>query len=74
VVIGQITEEPVDPVHWWRGFYHFSRPHQSLRVKVSGLKRRYQERTPAMAAGFTDHIWTVGELLSLPLVFEGSAC
>lgn len=61
-------------VHWWRGFYHFARPHQSLRVRVSGLKCRYRERTPAMAAGFTDRIWTVGELLSLPLVFEGGAC
>jgi IS1 family transposase/transposase-like protein len=61
-------------VHWWRGFYHFARVHESLRVKVPGLKRRYRERTPAMAAGFTDHIWTVGELLSLPLVFEGGAC
>jgi IS1 family transposase len=61
-------------VHWWRGFYHFARVHESLRMKVPGLKRRYRERTPAMAAGFTDHIWTVGELLSLPLVFEGGAC
>jgi len=61
-------------IHWWRGFYHFARAHESLRVKVPGLKRRYRERTPAMAAGFTDHIWTVGELLSLPLVFEGGAC
>jgi len=61
-------------VHWWRGFYHFARPHQSLRTKVPGLKRRYRERTPAMAAGLTDHIWTVGDMLSLPLVFEGGAC
>ena len=57
-------------VEWWRGFYHFARPHQSLRLRVPGLKRRYRERTPAMAAGMTDHVWTVGELLSLPLVYE----
>jgi len=57
-------------VEWWRGFYHFARPHQSLRLRVPGLTRRYQERTPAMAAGMTDHVWTVGELLSLPLVYE----
>jgi hypothetical protein len=43
-------------------------------VHDTGLKRRYRDRTPAMAAGFTDHIWTVGELVSLPLVFEGGAC
>ncbi len=57
-------------VEWWRGFYHFARPHQSLRLRVPGLTRRYRERTPAMAAGMTDHVWTVGELLSLPLVYE----
>jgi hypothetical protein len=61
-------------VHWWRGFYHFARPHQSLRAKVPGLERRYRERTPAMAAGLTDHVWTVGDILSLPLVFEGGVC
>ena len=61
-------------VHWWRGFYHFARPHQSLRERVPGLKRRYQERTPAMAAGLTGHVWKVGDLLSLPLVLEGGAC
>ena len=33
----------------------------------------YMPEAPAMAAGFTDHIWTVGELLNLPLVFEGGA-
>lgn len=33
-------------------FYNFCKPHQTLRV------------TPAMEAGITDHVWTVGELLS----------
>lgn len=32
--------------------YNFCRVHQSLRI------------TPAMAAGITDHIWTLGELVS----------
>jgi IS1 family transposase/transposase-like protein len=61
-------------VHWWRSYYHLARPHQSLRERIPGLKRRYRERTPAMAAGLTDHIWSVGDILSLPLVFEGGAC
>ncbi len=60
-------------VHWWRSYYHLARPHQSLRVRVPGLKRRYRQRSSAMAAGFTDHIWTVGEIISLPLIFEGGA-
>jgi transposase-like protein/IS1 family transposase len=42
--------------HWaavacWFAFYNFCRVHKSLRV------------TPAMAAGISDHIWTVRELL-----------
>jgi transposase InsO family protein len=60
-------------VHWWRSYYHLARPHESLRVRIPGLKRRYRQRPPAMAAGFTDHIWTVGEIISLPLIFEGDA-
>jgi len=42
--------------HWaavslWYGFYNFCRVHKSLRV------------TPAMAAGISDHVWDVRELL-----------
>jgi len=49
--------------------YNLVRPHKSLRVEVlSHPRRRWQPRTPAMAAGLTDHIWTVGELLrTLPI-------
>jgi IS1 family transposase len=43
--------------HWaavalWFGFYNFCRVHKSLRV------------TPAMAAGISDHVWTVREILA----------
>lgn len=37
--------------------YNFARPHKSLRNPY--------DRTPAIAAGLTDHIWTIEELLSL---------
>jgi hypothetical protein len=42
--------------HWsavalWFAFYNFCRVHQSLRI------------TPAMAAGISDHVWSVRELL-----------
>ena len=36
--------------------YNFCTPHRSLRQED-------QERTPAMAAGLTGHLWSVGELL-----------
>jgi IS1 family transposase len=62
-------------VEWWRAYYHFVRPHESLRVALvqpreRGGKRtaqRYRQRTPAMAAGRTTHQWTAREVLSYPL-------
>jgi IS1 family transposase len=62
-------------LEWWRAYYHFVRPHASLRValvqpQMRGGKRlvqRYRQRTPAMAAGRTHRRWTAGEVLSCPL-------
>jgi hypothetical protein len=48
-------------------YYHFVRPHQSLRVPLLGLKRRYRQRTPAMALGLTHRIWSVRDLLHYPV-------
>jgi hypothetical protein len=45
--------------------YNFCWVHDSLRVRAPvGSGRKWQERTPAMAAGLTDHPWTMHELLS----------
>jgi hypothetical protein len=44
--------------------YHFCTPHASLRLAASGAGMRGMQRTPAMAAGITDHCWSVRELLS----------
>jgi IS1 family transposase len=60
---------------WWRGYYHFVRPHLSLREELSQpivrkgrqLPRRYRKRTPAMAVGIAGHRWTVREFISYPL-------
>jgi hypothetical protein len=38
--------------------YNFARPHSSL--KLDGEKR-----TPAMAVGVADHVWTLEEIASL---------
>ena len=59
----------------WRASYHFRRPHSSLRRQLDvpqarrgkQTPRRYTSRTPAMAAGLTDHIWSVEELLAFPV-------
>jgi len=42
--------------------YNFCWPHESLRLPALG-GQKWQERTPAMAAGLTDHIWTLEEML-----------
>ncbi len=44
--------------------YNFCWPHDSLRLLApSRQERKWQARTPAMAAGLTDHCWTMEELL-----------
>jgi len=48
---------------WEDWVYNLTRPLKTLRVEVNDGRRRWQPRSPAMAAGLTDHIWTVKELL-----------
>src|SRR5262249_28421428 len=62
-------------LEWWRAYYHFVRPHESLRVALvqprerggKRLTQRYRQRTPAMAAGRTKRRWTAREVLSCRL-------
>ena len=62
-------------VEWWCGYYHFVRPHTSLRMPLAepierGGRRqpqRYRQRTPAMAGGLTSRRWSVRDLLLSPL-------
>jgi IS1 family transposase len=44
--------------------YNFCWPVRTLRVKVA--ERQYEQRTPAMAAGLTDHVWTIREWATYP--------
>ena len=44
--------------------YNFCWRHASLRrAAPEGVGRQWEERTPAMAAGLTEHCWTLQELL-----------
>ena len=54
-------------------YYHFVIPHRGLRQRLEkpqptnghkGSSKKWLDRTPAMSAGLTDHIWTMDELLS----------
>lgn len=50
---------------WEDAIYNLARPLKTLRREVrNDPRRRWKPRTPAMAAGLTDHIWTVKELLT----------
>jgi len=50
---------------WEDAVYNLVRPLKTLRQAVDDQPgRRWQPRTPAMAAGLTDHIWTFKELLT----------
>ena len=52
-------------------YYNFCLPHASLRMPLAvplptngtGSATQWQPRTPAMAAGLTDHVWTLREVL-----------
>jgi hypothetical protein len=46
--------------------YNFCWPVRTLRVR--GTEGHWQQRTPAMAAGLTDHVWPLKEWLTLPAV------
>ena len=71
----KFTPELMEHLEWWRSYYHFVRPHESLEeelakpVQRKGKQqpRKYRKRTPAMMAGLTDRRWTVKELLLYPL-------
>jgi IS1 family transposase len=58
-------------LHMYQTYYNFCLPHGSLRVPLTqpqptngmGSAKRWQPRTPAMAAGLTDRVWTLREVL-----------
>jgi IS1 family transposase len=55
----------------FQAYHNFCLPHASLRVPLAapmptngtGSATQWQPRTPAMAAGLTDHVWTLREVL-----------
>lgn len=59
-------------VVFFQAFYNVARPHMSLRQPLplqartghGAIRPRWRERTPALAAGLTDHVWTFRELLT----------
>ncbi len=54
---------------WGDAYYNWVRPRKGLRVAiVDDPSSKWLRRPPGMAAGLTDHIWSVKELLwTVPL-------
>ena len=50
---------------WEDVVYNFARHVKTLRLEVNDGIRRWLHRSPAMAAGLADHIWTTEELLTM---------
>lgn len=48
-------ENHVHMLALWHTYYNFARVHQTLRV------------TPAMEAGISSHVWSIGEIVNLTL-------
>ncbi len=58
---------------WEDWVYNLTRTVTTLSMPLPADERRWQRQTPAMAAGLTDHIWTIKELLTTvvpPLVLN----
>jgi IS1 family transposase len=50
-------------IDFFQAWYNFVKPHKSLRIEIKDSSRIWMQRTPAMAEGMTDHIWSLSELL-----------
>lgn len=48
---------------WEDAVYNLTRPVKTLRIEVNDSQQKWQQRSPAMAAGLTDHLWTIEEML-----------
>jgi hypothetical protein len=49
---------------WEDVVYNLTRAVKTLRLPVFDNERRWQPRSPAMAAGLADHLWSIRELLT----------
>ena len=51
-------------IDFFQAWYNLVKPHQSLRIEINEGRKRWTQRTPAMAEGLTDHVWSLKELLT----------
>jgi len=60
-------------IYFFQAFYNLARPHRSLREHIAPhadlFEQQWRPKTPAMAAGLTDHVWIFRELLTVKLAY-----
>jgi len=69
--LGQGEQGVRQQLAWYHVYYHVCLPHASLRQALpqpeltqgTGSARPWRPQTPAMAAGWTAHVWTLREVL-----------
>ena len=56
----------VQQVTLFQLYYNFCLPHATLKVALKNnlTRQKWQQRSPAMAVGLTDHLWSLGEVLA----------
>lgn len=62
-----------DASAWEDSVYNLVRPLKTLRQACVSGSRRWRRRSPAMAAGLTDHPWTIRELLMTVVVPQNNS-
>jgi hypothetical protein len=50
-------------IDFFQAWYKFVKPHKSLRLEIKEGNKKWKQRTPAMAEGLTDHVWSLYDLL-----------
>jgi hypothetical protein len=63
----QIHSHAID---FFQAWYNFVKPHHSLRIEINMGRKRWMQRTPAMAEGLTDHVWCLKELLTFKVPIQ----
>lgn len=55
---------------FFQAWYNFVKPHKSLRPRIDQGRKKWIQRTPAMAEGMTDHIWSIKELMTFTIPIQ----
>ncbi|VVB71692.1 Uncharacterised protein [uncultured archaeon] len=57
-------------MNFFQAWYNFVKPHNSLRLRIDKGRMKWMKRTPAMAEGLTDHVWTIKELMAFRIPIQ----